>query len=114
MVTGTDTNGCSNQDSVTIKVLTSPAAYGIPTAFTPNNDGLNDCFGVRYWGDTRDFQLIIWNRYGEKVFETKQSGDCWDGTYKGSPADPGTYVYLVEGITGCGKLRKKNTVVLIR
>ncbi len=114
VVTGTDTNGCSNQDSVTIKVLTSPAAYGIPTAFTPNNDGLNDCFGVRYWGDTRDFQLIIWNRYGEKVFETKQSGDCWDGTYKGSPADPGTYVYLVEGITGCGKLRKKNTVVLIR
>lgn len=114
VVTGTDTNGCSNQDSVTIKVLTSPAAYGIPTAFTPNNDGLNDCFGVRYWGDTRDFQLIIWNRYGEKVFETKQSGDCWDGTYKGRPADPGTYVYLVEGITGCGKVSKKNYVMLIR
>jgi len=113
-VTGTDANGCSNTDSVTINVLTSLAAYGIPTAFTPNNDGLNDCFGIRYWGDTRDFQLVIWNRYGEKVFETKQSADCWDGTYKGRPADPGTYVYLVEGITGCGKISKRSNLVLIR
>lgn len=64
MVVGYDANGCSNKDSVTVNVGAGFNAnnYLMPTAFTPNNDGLNDCFGIRRWGSVEVERFDIFNR----------------------------------------------------
>lgn len=69
----------------------------IPNIFTPNNDGLNECFitgiGTAYDGC---FYMIIYNRWGRKVFETDKSSECWNGLYNGKrDADEGTYFYII-------------------
>lgn len=89
-------------------------AYAIPNAFTPNGDGLNDCFGIRKWGDARNVYFAIYNRWGDLVFETRDMNECWDGNYKGKQANAGNYVFYVIADTPCGKMNKKGNVVLIR
>ncbi|MEI9912918.1 MAG: gliding motility-associated C-terminal domain-containing protein [Bacteroidota bacterium] len=58
------------------------SGYSMPNAFTPNNDGLNDCYGIRYWGIIRELEFSIYNRWGERYFLQKTRGACWDGKYK--------------------------------
>jgi gliding motility-associated-like protein len=114
VVTGTDQNGCKNSDTIVVSAKTSKDAYAVPNAFTPNGDGLNDCFGIKGWSDATDVRFIIWNRFGEKVFETNNINDCWDGRFKGNPADVGNYVYYISALTPCGYLVKKDNLVLFR
>lgn len=114
-VTGTDMYGCTSSDSVLVRVLKNNAnAYPIASAFTPNGDGLNDCFGVNKWGLIKNMQLVIYNRLGERVFVGNNPGDCWDGIYKNEKQLPGTYIYTIKAETLCGTISKKGTVVLIR
>jgi gliding motility-associated-like protein len=114
-VTGADQNGCKSVDTISIKVtFTTNRNFDIPNAFTPNNDGLNDCFGVKYMGDIKDFNLSIYNRYGQRVFHTNNPSDCWDGKYNGEPQNSAAYVYLITGKTSCGNINKKGTIMLIR
>lgn len=113
-VTGTDTRGCSKTDSITVTAMSVLEAYAIPNAFTPNGDGLNDCFGIKKWGDARNVYLVIFNRWGEKVFETRDMNECWDGKFNGKDANAGNFVYYVHADTPCGKMRKRGNVVLIR
>ncbi len=115
VVTGTDNNGCSNRDTVTVTVKGGRYfGFNIPNSFTPNNDNLNDCFGVSYWGETKNFTLRIYDRWGEKVFESHNISDCWDGRRKGQPADADNYVYYLTGETFCGPVYRKGNVLLIR
>lgn len=114
IVTGTDNNGCKNKDSITVLVKNTNGRFDIPNSFTPNNDGKNDCFSVRHWGDATVFKLMIFNRWGEKVFETSNITQCWDGRYKGQPADAGGYVYFIRSVNLCGEMVKKGNVLLIR
>ncbi|UAY53110.1 T9SS type B sorting domain-containing protein [Ferruginibacter albus] len=88
----------------------------MPTAFTPNGDGLNDCFGFsRKLKDSLPFMdLAIFDRWGDRVFYTTDRFGCWDGTYKGKPADQANYVYILRARTNCGYAIKKSYVVLIR
>ncbi len=68
------------------------------TAFSPNNDGLNDCFMPFYEGDFSGcYELTVYNRWGGLIFEnTAGDGQCWDGRTKaGNMVDPGTYYYIV-------------------
>ncbi len=113
-VTGTDTRGCSKTDSITVTAMSVLEAYAIPNAFTPNGDGLNDCFGIKKWGDARNVYLVIFNRWGEKVFETRDMNECWDGKFNGKDANAGNFVFYVHADTPCGKMRKRGNVVLIR
>ena len=55
----------------------------MPNAFTPNNDGINDCFGLKYWGNVTKLDFSIYNRFGERIFYTTDPAKCWDGRYKG-------------------------------
>jgi len=71
-----------------------PVNIYVPNAFTPNGDGINDTFGVKGEG-IRNFQLLIYNRWGEKIFETTNPRQQWDGLYAGQPAEQGTYVVQV-------------------
>jgi gliding motility-associated-like protein len=115
IVKGTDANGCINYDSVTVNITgLNKGGYFMPTGFTPNNDGLNDCYGVRYWGVIEELDFGIYNRWGERIFHTTTPGACWDGTYKGEKQNPDVYVYLITAKTTCGKVFRKGTFVLIR
>ena len=64
----------------------------MPTAFTPDSDGINDQFGAKGI-NVRDFHLEVFNRWGEKIFESTDINTHWDGTYQGSAAQQGSYVY---------------------
>lgn len=95
-VVATDTNGCVAQDTVGVEVIADNAIF-LPNAFTPNGDGNNDLLqvygnlaGIRY------FQLLIFDRWGEKVFETNDQYFKWDGTYKGERQEPAVYIYIMK------------------
>lgn len=107
--------GCTNIDSVTVLVdFASSLARYMPNAFTPNGDGLNDCYGLKNWMYVKKLEFRIFNRYGEQVFGTSDPSRCWDGKYKGKIADQGSYVYYIKAETNCGTEEQKGTFLLIR
>ncbi|MBL4624022.1 MAG: gliding motility-associated C-terminal domain-containing protein, partial [Flavobacteriales bacterium] len=97
-LTISDTSGfCVFETSIVITVYevicANPYVF-VPRAFTPNKDGENDVLYVR--GQTiKELNLEIFNRWGEKVFETNDQSIGWDGTYKGKDVDPAVYVYYL-------------------
>ncbi len=113
-VTGTNDNICYATDSITVAADFSVGNILLPNSFTPNGDGINDCFGIRYYRNVQNLTFIIYNRFGERVFETKNAADCWDGYYKEQPADPGNYIYFLSATTLCGNVMKKGSILLIR
>lgn len=115
-VTGTDGFGCTNTDSVLVKALGQVnLQYQMPTAFTPNNDGLNDCYGIRYWGQIFELEFSIYTRWGERVFFTRDPGACWDGTVRGMQQNPGVFVFMIRARTSCQDfVFRKGTFALIR
>jgi len=116
-VTITDSSGCSNLDSVSVVVrevsCVEPEIF-IPNAFTPNGDNNNDKVYVR--GNTiKELEFKIFDRWGEKVFETNDPKIGWDGYYKGEIANPAVYVYYVEAVCfNNEKFFKKGNITLIR
>jgi len=88
--------------------------YELYNSFTPNNDGLNDCFGVRHLLNISNLEFSIFDRWGQRVFYTKNAAQCWDGTFKGLKLDTGVYIYILKGTGVCGALDTKGTVLLIR
>ena len=89
----TDETGCRITDSV--RVLVRGDELLVPSAFSPNNDGMNDVFRTMN-SDLTKYRLLIFNRWGEKVFESEDPSDGWDGRFKGFPQDIGVYVYQIE------------------
>jgi gliding motility-associated-like protein len=112
----TTAEGCIVEDSITVNVVKGDDGSGflVPAAFTPNNDGKNDCFGVKYWGEVKDFSMNIYNRWGELLFHADQPSQCWNGMYKGQLQPSDVYVYLIKGKTMCGDIFRKGTVVLVK
>lgn len=92
-VTITDQFGCVITDSVLVEILDDYQIY-IPSAFTPNADGKNDLYRLGGNG-IMDFYMILYNRYGEIVFETSDINDSWDGYFRGKEADSGTFAYYI-------------------
>jgi gliding motility-associated-like protein len=116
IVTGTDAFGCSNLDSVLVKVnYAEKGGYFMPTGFTPNNDGLNDCYGVKLWGGITEIEFSIYNRWGQRIFYSAKPGDCWNGMINGVLQTPDVYVYMIKAKTACEPfVFRKGTFVLIR
>lgn len=114
-VVATGFNGCRSEDSVLVRVIKDNFnAYPIANAFTPNGDGKNDCFGVNKWGLIKSMQFSVYNRWGNRVFDSTDPYSCWDGRYKGTMQLSGTFVYIIQANTLCGMVTRKGTVVLIR
>ncbi len=67
-------------------------------AFSPNGDGHNDRFVIRYDGPATVQLVRIYNRWGELLYETEDPTVQWDGTFRGKLVDPGVYVYYLEGL----------------
>jgi gliding motility-associated-like protein len=117
VVTAIDNAGCLAQDSVSLRVWESCDARNvlIPNTFTPNNDGVNDVFQVRGNGLSNIKLIRIFNRWGEKVFESPDINIGWDGTSNGIPLNSGVYVYYVEAICTDGQSALiKGNVTLLR
>jgi gliding motility-associated-like protein len=83
-------------------------------SFTPNSDGLNDCFGITKWGSVNIIDFLVFNRWGQVVFAGNNSNPCWDGNFKGMPQQAGNFVYKLTAQTNCGVIERKGNVVLIR
>ncbi|RPD38216.1 gliding motility-associated C-terminal domain-containing protein, partial [Chitinophaga barathri] len=87
-------NDCgSTTDEITIDVKECDSKPEVPNAFSPNGDGNNDLFRPVVRGPMYDYELRIFNRWGEMVYISKDQHNGWDGTYKGRPVDVGTFVW---------------------
>lgn len=83
--------GCDDETS--IRIIVDPAiTFYIPNAFTPNNDGHNEVF-YGYGEGIVEYQMWIFNRWGENIFYSANIEAGWDGTYKGKAVDAGEYIY---------------------
>lgn len=96
-VTVTTAHGCQNEASVSIKVL---KFLVIPSAFTPNGDGVNDLWDVKYLQTYPNNKVDIYNRYGERVYSSIGYSIPWDGRLNGSYLPPGTYYYIIDPKNG--------------
>ncbi len=118
-LTVTDSNGCKATDTVTVFVeIPCPTDKDlvVPNAFSPNGDGYNDEFCLQGWNYCiTQFQIMIFDRWGEKVFQSSDSGFCWDGTYNGRKLDPAVFVYFITATLGNNEgIKKKGNISLIR
>jgi gliding motility-associated-like protein len=107
-----DDNGCEGKDSTYLDVY---FPVYVPTAFTPNNDGINDAFFVN--GERLDgYRLTIYNRWGEEVFYSEDAQEVWTGTSKtGTHYCPdGIYLYTLRYVDSRGALLKKGHISLLR
>lgn len=103
-VTIMDNNGCEASDTMELKYRDDCSfEIAVPTAFSPNGDGRNDVFKAAYIGTATSFELRVFNRWGEKVFETKDVNTGWDGRYKGADAPFETYTWYIKYKYGTDK-----------
>jgi gliding motility-associated-like protein len=86
-------NNCTLNDSVKVLVKYSPYVY-VPNAFTPDNNTVNDVFKVAS-NINGEITMQIFNRWGKKIFETKDARVGWDGKVKGLVQQAGSYVYVI-------------------
>ena len=96
-LTATSNTGCTATTSIFIKVLKEPT---VPTAFTPNGDGVNDTWNIKYLDQYPNATVEVFNRYGERVYFSNKYPVPWDGTYKGANLPAGTYYYIINPNSG--------------
>ncbi len=114
MVTAYNSPYCKRRDSVLVKVDFTCGDFFIPNVFSPNGDGLNESINIHGFC-IATYNLKIFNRWGEVIFETSDKTNGWDGTFHGKPLDTGVFVYSVDGITIERKpFSKKGNITLLR
>jgi gliding motility-associated-like protein len=113
IATVTSIDGCSASDEIAL-IDSCPPIVIIPNAFTPDNNNTND--GYRpYLEGFVSMEMSIYNRWGQKVFETQDLNGFWDGYYLNKPAIEGVYVCLIhlKGNNGFKQSHRTN-ITLIR
>jgi gliding motility-associated-like protein len=111
----TDQAGCADSAYVLVKIFKTNPSVFVPTAFTPNNDGLNDVVRPIAVGIQQIKYFSIYNRWGQMVFTTTENEKGWDGKIAGRPQNSGVFVWMVSAIDYTGKpIFLKGTVALIR
>lgn len=106
---------CLGKDSITVFYYdNTESGVFMPNAFSPNGDGLNDCYKPVSQGNYDQFEFKIFNRWGQSVFESTNANICWDGNLGPEPAPVGTYFYYLKASGECGTLRKQGDINLIR
>lgn len=117
-LTGKNSANCFSSSSVTINIehcdtLYTPTLYS-PNIFTPNGDGFNDLFLLK-GVSIAEFQMRIFNRWGELVFQANNINQGWDGKYKNESVKDGVYSYVVTGKwTENTSFNRTGTVTLIK
>jgi gliding motility-associated-like protein len=91
----TDEHHCAVEGNISVERGMNDCAIYIPTAFSPNGDGLNDVFKARLQDDITGFRMSVFGRWGQLVYETADPESGWDGKMKGADLPPGTYVWRI-------------------
>lgn len=113
IITVTNDLGCKARDSITLTIL--PDVLLIPTAFSPNDDGLNDVFRPLN-KNIKKLNFQVYDRWGQKIYETDVIGDGWNGMYKDRKQDMGVYVWQAQyQLNGIDKtFTESGNVTLVR
>lgn len=108
-------NGCESSDDIYITLLDN-CLIKVPTAFTPNYDGLNDRLNAINADLATKFTFRVYNRFGQQVFVSHDPLRGWDGSFRGNPLAAGTYVWQLSYVHPFTKkdVYEKGTSVLIR
>lgn len=109
-LTITSENGCEIADKAFIKVLKYPE---IPNTFTPNGDGVNDTWEIKYLGSFPDPNIVIFNRNGLIVYNTNIY-TAWDGKLNGAFLPDGMYYYIITANSNAGPLKYSGSVIIIK
>ncbi len=108
-------SGCSDSAYIVIKVFKTLPSVFVPSAFTPNNDGLNDVLRPIAAGIKSIEYFNIYNRWGQLLFSTKINGHGWDGKINSQPQPTGTFVWMVKATDYTGAAYfQKGVFTLIR
>ncbi len=118
LVIGSNPNGCTGTDTVIVNVYVDCHNLTLPNVFSPNNSGpeVNNTFGlIGTLPCLETYQLLIFNRWGEQVFETQSTELLWDGTFKGTPQNSGVYFYRLDmKLVNGEEIKKSGNLTLIR
>lgn len=97
-----------------IIITTKDCTPHFPNAFTPNRDGKNYQFKILNAYDLQQYELVIYNRWGQKIFETKDPVIGWDGIFNGKLQNAGVYVWFSNFKRNDKQTSLKGTIILIR
>jgi gliding motility-associated-like protein len=113
-VTAIDKDGCVDTANIIVIVKRDYEIF-VPNIFSPNADGINDVFQPLDFGATKIFNMKIFNRWGELIYETSDIKQPWDGTYKNKLQDVGVYTYYITGeFLNADPFKKTGTITLTR
>lgn len=107
-LTVTTDKGCSSSAETTVLVLKTPVA---PNTFTPNNDGINDTWDIKYLDAYPTSLVEVFNRYGAKVFSSNHYTVPWDGKFKGEVLPFGVYYYIIDTKSGRKPITGSLTII---
>jgi gliding motility-associated-like protein len=94
IVTFIDDNNCDTL-TATATIIACEGDYDIPELVTPNGDGVNDEFRLYYKGSVQNYELLVFNRWGQKIFSANDPNNAWDGTIRNEPQESGSYLYVM-------------------
>lgn len=106
---GETASGCTAQDSMIVSMVTG---LYIPTAFSPNNDGLNDTWRIPFIDAQTGAKISVYNRYGQMVYQAENDRVEWDGTFKGKQQPQGSYHFRL--VFSDGRKAISGAIVLLR
>lgn len=113
-LTITDANGCTASDTVTVYVDIACGELYLPNAFSPNGDQQNDVLFVR-GNCIKEVNLQIYNRWGEKVFETNDAALGWDGTWRNVACEASVFTYILNATLLDGtEISRKGNISLVK
>jgi len=111
LLTVTTANQCNSKATAVVHVYRT---LNMPSAFTPNGDGVNDLFRIPPGIMIQLKEFSVYDRWGNNVFTTKNAGQGWNGTIGGRPQSAGIYVYVIVGSDLKGPVSTKGTFTLVR
>ncbi|ALL07133.1 hypothetical protein AQ505_17555 [Pedobacter sp. PACM 27299] len=107
-LTVTDGESCASTDQVNVRLIKNPQ---IPNTFSPNGDGINDDWKIKYMESYPQATIVIFNRFGTKVFSGDAKSKPWDGKFKGKDLPIGTYFYVIDPHNGRKTLSGSITIL---
>lgn len=111
----TDQAGCTAQGSVVVQPMSKmPNLFQVPTAFSPDADGLNDVFRpICHYDLVKEFMMEIYTKRGERIYQSYDAHAYWDGTYKGRPVPNGAYIWHIVYRSHLGVYNRDRGVVTV-
>lgn len=108
-----DQNGCIAAKQFDIVLLNESCELTMPSGFSPNGDGRNDIFRPALYGNISQYQLEVFNAWGNLIFASRDPEMGWDGAFKGKQQAGGTYVWMARYLDNKGVLKVRRGVVTI-